>query len=68
MQKLATVRREAASREAELVEQAATSQAEAEAAAQLLAAMRPKGDNVLATLWTEVCRLLEFKNLKSVFL
>ncbi|KAK9908371.1 hypothetical protein WJX75_006826 [Coccomyxa subellipsoidea] len=52
--KLATVRREAASREAELVEQAATSQAEAEAAAQLLAAMRPKGDNVLATLWTEL--------------
>lgn len=55
------MRREAASREAELAEQAATSQAEAEAAAQLLAAMRPKGDNVLATLWTEVCRLIEIQ-------
>lgn len=53
-QKLATVRREAAAREATITEQAAVHRAEAEAAAQLVAAMRPKGDNVLATLWTEV--------------
>ncbi|BDA44583.1 hypothetical protein COCOBI_06-0590 [Coccomyxa sp. Obi] len=52
--KLATVRREAAAREAEITEQAAVHRAEAEAAAQLVAAMRPNGDNVLATLWTEL--------------
>lgn len=54
LQKLSTVRREAAAREAEITDQAAVHRAEAEAAAQLVAAMRPKGDNVLATLWTEV--------------
>lgn len=53
-QKLATVRREAAAREATITEEAAVHRAEAEAAAQLVAAMRPKGDNVLATLWTKV--------------
>lgn len=56
-QKLAAARREAAAREAELEERAAVARRDAEAAAQLLDALRPKGDNVLATLWTEVCPL-----------
>jgi hypothetical protein len=54
VQKLVTVRREAAAREAALEEAAAAAAAEAEAAEQLVAALRPKGDNILGTLWTEV--------------
>lgn len=54
VQKLLTARREAAAREAALEEAAAAASAEAAAAEQLVAAVRPKGDSVLSTLWNEV--------------
>ena len=54
MQKLMLLRKEAAAREAELREEAAAARGEAEAAAQLVHALQPKGDFVLGTLWTKV--------------
>jgi hypothetical protein len=53
-QKLLSVRREGAAREAALEAAAAAASAEAEAAEQLVAALQPKGDSVLSTLWNEV--------------
>ncbi len=53
-QKLMLVRKEAAAREAELKEEAANARGEAEAATQLVHALRPQGDFVLGTLWTKV--------------
>ena len=48
------MRKEASAREAELKEEAAAARAEAEAAAQLVHALQPKGEFVLGTLWTKV--------------
>ena len=47
-------RKDAAAREAALKEQAAAARGEAEAAAQLVHALKPKGDLALGTLWTQV--------------
>ena len=51
------MRKEAAAREAELKEEAAAARGEAEAAAQLVHALQPKGEFVLGTLWTKVLLL-----------
>ena len=54
MQKLLLLRKDTAAREAQLREEAAAARGEAEAAAQLVHALQPKGDFVLGTLWTKV--------------
>ena len=54
------MRKEAAAREAELKEEAAAARGEAEAAAQLVHALQPKGEFVLGTLWTKVLLLPYF--------
>ena len=54
LQKLMLARKEAAAREAALKEEAAAARGEAEAAAQLVHALKPKGDLALGTLWTQV--------------
>ena len=48
------MRKEAAAREAALQEEAAAARREAEAAAQLVHALKTKGDLALGTLWTKV--------------
>ena len=54
VQKLLLLRKDTAAREAQLREEAAAARGEAEAAAQLVHALQPKGDFVLGTLWTKV--------------
>lgn len=54
VQKLLLLRKDMAAREAQLREEAAAARGEAEAAAQLVHALQPKGDFVLGTLWTKV--------------
>ena len=54
VQKLLLLRKDTATREAQLREEAAAARGEAEAAAQLVHALEPKGDFVLGTLWTKV--------------
>lgn len=54
VQKLMLLRKEGTARETDLREEAAAARGEAEAAAQLVHALQPKGDFVLGTLWTKV--------------
>lgn len=54
VQKLLVLRKDMGAREAQLREEAAAARGEAEAAAQLVHALQPKGDFVLGTLWTKV--------------
>lgn len=60
------MRKEAAAREAELKEEAAAARGEAEAAAQLVHALQPKGEFVLGTLWTKVLLLTYFNSSEIV--
>ena len=60
MQKLMLLRKKTAARGAQLREEAAAARGEAEAAAQLVHALQPKGDFVLGTLWTKVILLFSW--------